>query len=291
MGKRKGIEALAASAGLLVAHMASTESAIAGIDAIEDVLAQMGVPSTPENVAIETQEIGPSDLEIEAAVKSAETQEVIEQIAESAPGGDMVSDPGAAPAVKPAKGKKAKSKKAEATVAPGDAAPEPKKEPKKRIAFANKGERLKHNVGADLGAVCVLETSATALSAQDIAQQEQDTLNIVKGLAVKPQNRATLLLEFAAGKSSKLNEVIKRAFEVLKTDGCITRGDKGNLHANLLSKPYDVKSARAMGNNTVTMLRALKVIQDEPVQKGQPSKLVANPNSALLAKVNAQLGL
>jgi hypothetical protein len=78
-------------------------------------------------------------------------------------------------------------------------------------------------------------------------------------IGIKVQQRMTLLMEFAEGKSSKLNEVISRAFKVLKRDGFIMSGEKGNLHVDLMTK-YSPATARATGNNTIAAMRALKVI-------------------------------
>jgi hypothetical protein len=116
--------------------------------------------------------------------------------------------------------------------------------------------------------------------------RQQETLDILKGAGVKVQNRMTLLLEYCAGKQSKLNEVIARAFKMLHKDGFITVGEKGNFHQDLLAKPYSPAAARAMGNNTLAAMRDFAVIQ-----KDAEGRYVANPESLILMKVNAMLDL
>jgi hypothetical protein len=82
-----------------------------------------------------------------------------------------------------------------------------------------------------------------------------------------------------------LNEVMRRAFVEMAKDGCLTSGKNGNLHATLLAKPYSGPTAASQGNQIFMLFPALKIAIKE---KG---KLIPNPDSLLLAKVNSLLGL
>lgn len=158
--------------------------------------------------------------------------------------------------------------------------------PVPRKHYASKVERIADKLGDKLGDYTVLTLSDASLTGDELAAKQQETLDIVKNAGSKVQNRMTLLMEFVAGKSSKLNEVIARAFKLLHTEGKLTVGEKGNFHQNLLAKPYSPAAARAMGNNTLAAMRDFKVIA-----KNADGEYVANPESLVLMKVNAMLEL
>jgi len=162
-------------------------------------------------------------------------------------------------------------------------AAKPPKQP--RVKYENKTDLMKARLGERLGEFMVLEVSDAGLTGDELTAKQNETLALIDGMSQKVKNRANFLMTYMHG-GGKLNEVVKRAFEVLKSNGKITTGDKGNLHQNLLARPYDVSSARAMGNNTIAMLRHLKVIV-----AGEKGEYLPNPNSLILMKVNGQLGL
>jgi hypothetical protein len=78
---------------------------------------------------------------------------------------------------------------------------------------------------------------------------------------------------------------MRRTFTVLHRDGQITGGMKGNLHLELLAKPYSSGTAASQGNQMFMLLPLIGVCLKE---KG---KMVPNPHSPLLAMINAGLGL
>ncbi|WP_199153468.1 hypothetical protein [Chromobacterium sp. ASV23] len=197
-----------------------------------------------------------------------------------------------APVVEPAPsgkkgGKKAakKAEKAEPTTLTADpeSAETPAEQVKKvRQYFAKKTDRIAAKLGANLADFTLLELPEDGeLTPEYIEQSKNTTIEIIDGLGVKPQQRATLLIEWLAGKQTKLNDVIKTAFELLHKDGVVQMGVGGNLMAALGAR-YSQASARAMGGNTLLMLKALKVLQEDGT---------ANERSVILAVANEKLGL
>lgn len=266
----------------------------AEIDALDALLSDLGVPHDDLDVeAVETIEAG--ELELEAAIGSmindAADDEVVEVVADdkgaakvaaAAAKADAVAAKKAAAAVaKVARDAERAEKKAERA-----AAKAAKPAPTPRKFYATKVERVTDKLGADLGDNTVLTLSDAALTGDDLAAKQAETLEIIKGSGVKVQNRMTLLLEFVSGKSSKLNEVITRALTLLKAEGNLKTGDKGNFHLNLIAKPYSPAAARAMGNNTIAAMRGFKLIQ-----KNEAGVYVANPESLFLMKANQLLGI
>lgn len=163
----------------------------------------------------------------------------------------------------------------------------PPKEPKAKAEsiprkhYASKLERISDKLGDKLGEYTVLELADAMLVGTELAAKQQETLAIVKASGTKVQNRQTFIFEFIAGKSAKLNGVIQTALTILSKDGYIAMGIEGNLYKALIAKPYSPNAAKAMGGNTVLALKSLKVVIDEA------GKLVANPNSLILAKFKA----
>lgn len=152
-----------------------------------------------------------------------------------------------------------------------------------RKHYTDKVERLKDRVGDDLSGVSMLSTEDMNL---DPTEALDRTLSIIKGMNKKEQNRASNLVEFVTGKRDKPNTVIERLLRLLHADGQLSTGDKGNVMANLLAKPYSPTSARAMGANTVAVFADLLLVKSDG--KG---KFVSNPESVLLAICKQKLGL
>ncbi len=105
----------------------------------------------------------------------------------------------------------------------------------------------------------------------------------MNAVGTKVQNRVTYLIEFAGGKSAKLNDIAVAAMKLLKSDGKITTGEKGNLFAEL-SKTHAKSSANAMGNNTIGAMRVLKMVVSN--EKGE---YVPNPQSLYFLKISGML--
>jgi hypothetical protein len=103
-------------------------------------------------------------------------------------------------------------------------------------------------------------------------------------IADKVRDKAVMLFTWLA-KGGALNEVMRRTFTVLHRDQQITGGMKGNLHLELLAKPYSQGTAASQGNQMFMLLPLLGICLKE---KG---RMVPNPHSPLLAMINATLGL
>jgi hypothetical protein len=172
-------------------------------------------------------------------------------------------------------------------VAEGEVA-KPKKERVPRVSYANKADRIAARLGDKLAEYTVLTVNDATHAIDDAALQAKmaETMTLIRGMSQKKQNRAGFLMEFVSGKSAKLNEVMARTLKVLAEKGTLTTGKDGNLLANLLARPYSPAAARAMGTNTVAVLEDLKLI----VADGKGTYR-ANPESLLLAKANALLGI
>lgn len=280
---------------------ASTDDA-----ALDALLADLGLPegdadevfeSAPETEAIEPTA---DAMDLEAAVASVEVREIQaaqgDEFAESEVPTELIEPEGSVSGDEPAaapekKGKRAKGeKKAKAPKEPKVAKPKAEKPPKEpkapRVYYADKVDRIVARLGDKLGDFMVLEVADAALEGEALKAKQDETLAILRGMSVKVKNRASLLLDYAAGKTGSLNEVITRAFKVLAADGKLETGDKGNLHLNLLAKPYSQGAASAMGRNTINLMAALKVIN-----KTDKGVFVANPESLLLSIVNGKLGI
>lgn len=302
------------AARLTVAMEVGMGNPNAETDALDALLADLGQPTGGEEIieAAGSEEILESvvgELELESAAPTddeaheAEAERLLREEALVDTGAAEVVEIAEAEAAKDAKAALKAKKKADQEAARAAAATKRKEEreakaaaraaaaaakpaPVPRKHYASKVERVSDKLGEHLGDYTVLTLSDAQLTGDELKAKQQETLDVLSKAGVKVQNRMTLLLEFVAGKSSKLNEVIARAFTLLHKDGHIKTGDKGNLHENLLSKPYSPSAARAMGNNTIAAMRDFKVIV-----KDEEGKYVANPESLILMKVNGMMEL
>lgn len=283
MSKKKGTTKSLAPVVAAMAIAASTGNA--DDKAMESLLNSINPEGGVQPVVETIEHDGPTDGDIHAAVAGLEAQEQYagqpseaevkeKEKAEAKAKAD--ADKATAKAQKAADREAAKAAKAAAKAA------EPPKVP--RVKYENKTDLMKARLGADLGNYMVLETSDAALEGDALKAKQDETLELIDGMSQKVKNRANFLMTFMHS-GGKLNEVVERAFRVLKTEGNITTGDKGNFHLNLIGRPYSVAAARAMGNNTVAMLKHLKVLV------GEKGTYTPNPDSLILAKVNGQLGL
>lgn len=153
-----------------------------------------------------------------------------------------------------------------------------------RVHYSDKVERLQARVGEKLGEYSVLTTEDAMVDDAELAAVMARTLDTIRAMNKKEQNRASNFIEFLAGKKAKLNNVLERVLKVLERDGFVTTGNKGNVIKDLVARPYSIASARAMGGNTIGMFTDLKVI----VADGK-GKFIANPDSLLLAKAKSLL--
>jgi hypothetical protein len=161
-----------------------------------------------------------------------------------------------------------------------------KKAPTPRVRYANPTDRLKARVGDKLAEYSVLTTADAMVDDEALGAVMERTLDIIKAMNKKVSNRGVGFIEWLSGKKTSLNNVIDRLLRLLDTDGHLQTGDEGNVMKNLLARPYSAASARAMGGNTVVMLKELKVIL--PLE-GHKGRFVANPDSLLLLKARSML--
>ncbi|MVX56836.1 hypothetical protein [Parasutterella muris] len=85
--------------------------------------------------------------------------------------------------------------------------------------------------------------------------------------------------------NASLNPVLKIAFNVLKNDGFIESGKKGNLYQALLKKPYSPQTATAQLGQVMNMLPRLGIT----LKAGH--KMTPNPESNLLPMIYSKMGI
>lgn len=288
-----------------MSELVSTISAEEDLDAL---LAGLGLSEDETKTApVEPVEEILGETDLEAAVMSAEAQEAVsahydEEVVEDAVApaeADPMQDPSVLFAETEAK-EAAHALEVEVGIAAAPVEPEaPKKEKKakkekpegekkdapKRKHYASKEERITDKFGAELGEYLILEVKDAALEGDALKEAQENTLASMNAVGTKVQNRVTYLIEFAGGKSAKLNDIAVAAMKLLKSDGKITTGEKGNLFAEL-SKTHAKSSANAMGNNTIGAMRVLKMVVSN--EKGE---YVPNPQSLYFLKISGMLGL
>lgn len=273
----------------------STTEDLSSLDALLADLDDM----TGEPTTVAAEESLP-EVELEAAVSRAEAQEVVNaaysEEVEEAPVAPTTTeiDPldlvtastEDAPVVEEATAKPKGKGKGKGKGDKKCAEPSEPKEKKERKHYASKIERLNDKLGTTLGDYTVLEINDATLEGDALKAKQDETMEALKTAGTKVQNRMTFLIEFAAGKSAKLNGIATKALELLKKDGKITTGEKGNLHQALIAHPYSVNAAKAMGGNTLLAMQKLKMLV-----AGEKGEWLPNPNSLYLIKINSMLGL
>lgn len=235
-------------------------------DAIGALLAELETPAATGDAVIESPIH--DDAALESAVAGAEATEA--SLAMATPEG--VVDPGAVPTG------------TSSDAAPVEGAAPAKKERTPRKHYSDKVERLKDRVGDGLAEFTVLTMEQAGVTDEELQAVMASTLAVIKAMNKKEQARASMFIEWLAGKKAKPNAILESALRVLNRDGKITTGKEGNLFLDLLSQTYSAGAARAMGGNTVSMLADLKVLH--ATEKGT---FVANPDSLLLMKAQSLL--
>jgi hypothetical protein len=183
---------------------------------------------------------------------------------------------------KPTQDAPAAETQTEATTEDKPAAPAPEK----RVFWGrNKLGRLEHRLGADVDNALLFVMDELDLEGEPRSKLIGERKAEFKKLAVKVQNRATNVLEYVTGKTQRLNPVIEITLRLLAKDRKIETGDKGNLFLRL-SALYTGGSARAMGNSTMGMLKALQIVTETGKQSYAP-----NADSTLLAAISDKLML
>jgi hypothetical protein len=166
-------------------------------------------------------------------------------------------------------------------------AAEPKPEAKPKVYFgANKVGLMEHKMGAErLAELMVFTTTEAALTGDALTAKQKENTEMIRKMGSKVQNRANYVITYMH-KGGKLNEVIRRAFVVLKRDGKLTTGEEGSYIKELLAKPYDISTARAAGNNTINLLKQLSVIV-----AGEKGEYVPNADSLIYQRVTADAAI
>lgn len=219
---------------------------------------------------------------IEAAIADIEKAEAVQDhyAAEEETGASGAADEPLVveKAAKPKKEKKAKEPKAPRVTYVGNKA----------------SDVLKARLGDKTNEMLVLEVEDASLDPAELEAKQSELLKLLNtrpgtsdgGATQKKVAEKVVMLFSYLKNGGKLNEVMLRTFTVLAKDGHLTSGDKGNLHAELLAKPYSIGTCRAQAGQMFSMLPMLKVVTKE--EKG---RYVLNPNSMIFAAVKAQLGL
>jgi hypothetical protein len=148
---------------------------------------------------------------------------------------------------------------------------------------SNKVGRIKETLGDQ---PIVLELGDALLTPDELKAKSDAFVKSVGKESIKVKNRAALMIDYIMGKAKEQTFVHGAAFKCLVTDGKLTSGDSGNLHAVLIAKPYSVGAARAMGRNTINTLVLLKV-----VTPGEKGTFLVNEQSMVLAKVKELMKL
>lgn len=259
---------------------------------LESMLAGMSGDATEEVEVLEAGEIiEGDDYSIEAAVAEIEKAEAIHAVYKD---GDVTvatisaaDTPETSADAKPKKEKKAKAEKV---------AKEPKEAKPPRVTYhtGKASDVLNAKLGDKAGEMLLLEVADVELSPANLAIKQADLLNLLNarpgtgegGSTQKKVAEKVVMLFSWMKNGGSLNEVMKRTITVLARDGEIVSGDKGNLHIELLSKPYSVGTCRAQAGQMMAMLPMLKI-----ATRSEKGKLVANPDSLILMKARAELGL
>lgn len=156
---------------------------------------------------------------------------------------------------------------------------------------SSKSKVLLDRLGGDTSDI-VLEFSDAELSDEDLAKKQRAFLSLLNnqptvnsdGQTVQKKVAEKVVILFTMFKLKKSwNEVMYRTFKTLLTDGYIQSGEKGNLHAELLAKPYSLGTARAQAGQMMQMLPLLKITKEDG--KG---RLIPNDESTILARLKAE---
>lgn len=185
------------------------------------------------------------------------------------------------------KGKNAKPaepKKAEGKTDAKPAEPKSPKTPRATSVTHKPGDLLLVKLGEKAADFLVFDTTHDQKAIDAARDAFIAKMNDREAIADKVKDKIQMLLVWLM-KGGELNEVLKRTFTVLHKEGKLTSGDKGNLIQNLLAKPYSAGTARSQANQMFMALPELGI-----TLKGK-GEMTPNPNSALLAAINAQLGL
>ena len=265
------VEAAGAPESDVVIDVLATVIPDAETTALDALIASLSSPATPAASPVVTDAALAEAVEqveaVEIATAAADTGEAAEGSAPTGEGSDVPDPVAATP--------DAKKKRA--------AGPP-------RVSYGTtadgKVRRLKEKLGDSASEYTVLTLEDAGLDDAALKLKVDETFAVIAKMNKKEAARAAMFIEFVAGKKSQMNNVLKRVLQVLAADGYLATGTQGNVMVDLMSVPYSLGAARAMGGNTVGMYEDLAVIKADG--KG---RFVGNPDSLLLMKANQLLGL
>lgn len=223
---------------------------------------------------------------IEGVIEKAEANEAIYAEADADTAASTADTPLPTVAKKTKASKKEKKAKPEGEkVAKAPKEPKEAKPPRlaRHMCHGHESRVLAARLGERLGEFLVLEVADAGLDAAALKVRQDEILAVIDGLAKKVGEKATMLFGYMMN-GGKLNEVMLKTFTVLARDGKLTSGAKGNLQLELAEK-YSPGTAASQANQMFMLLPALAITVKE---KGM---MVANPDSMILMKMNAELSL
>jgi hypothetical protein len=255
------------------------------LDEIENAVSAIAVEPTIEPA------ISSANMMLEGDDTDGIAEAMAELEAMSEPEDELETDAGAVePTIEAATPKERKERKGREKKEPAEPRP-----PRVTYVSSKPSEVLTARVGNSIGETLLLEDEDVALDPAQLEEKQQALLNLLNarphtsgdsGSTQKKVAEKIVQLFAWVKNGGKLNEVMRRTFTVLLRDGYIQSGDKGNLHAELLAKPYSVGTCRAQAGQMLQMLPLLKITHSGE-EKG---KLTLNPSSLIIAQFQARNG-
>lgn len=154
-----------------------------------------------------------------------------------------------------------------------------------RLTFALQSQKIAHRLGDKAREFLIMDIKDAELSDAELGVKQAALLKVVDLMAVKVGEKASMLFGYLR-EGGKLNEVMRRTFTVLIADGFLSVGDKGNLITNLEKKPYSIGTCRSQSTQMFQLFPALGICHER-----EAGKLMMNPDSTILLKMKAELGL
>ncbi|MDY7537569.1 hypothetical protein QN372_00240 [Undibacterium sp. RTI2.1] len=255
------------------------EDIIEGLDTVEPIIVVAATATAAAPIEVESDESLLDDAIAEAELKTAKAELYADQKSPAVGEGEVPEA-----LTKGAKAKKSKKVKKAAEEGAEPKAPKEPKAPMATLVNTKPGALLKIRLGAKLADYLTFNVADMEEQSEQKRANFIDKMNDPDAIADKVREKVLQFFSWML-KADKPNEVIRRALVVLKRDGELTSGDKGNLQLDLLAKPYSLGTARSQANQVFMLFPLLEITMKE---KG---KMVANPDSTLLMTANAMLGL
>lgn len=171
---------------------------------------------------------------------------------------------------------------------PSEIPAEPKKPAAPRTpVLTTRSAKIHHRLGDKASEYLILDTKDAELSEKELKTMQAELMALFDGdkFPKKVGEKATMLFGYLRN-GGKLNEIMRRAFTTLIKDGELVGGNKGNLIENFLSKPYSIGTAQSQATQMFALFPLLKICF--PRAGG---KMAINPDSTIIAKMRAELGI